>query len=67
LLLAAGFYVYQPSADQITRLTEDADKVRQERQAKIAANFAKLKRDLDEWDANQMVVAQLPTAKFPTC
>ena len=67
LLLAAGFfYVYQPSADQITRLTEDADKVRQERdkKQKIAANFAKLKRDLDEWDAKlKMVVAQLPDSR----
>jgi type IV pilus assembly protein PilO len=64
LLLAMGFfYVYQPSADQISRLTEEATKVREERdkKKKIAANFAKLKRDLEEWDGKlKMVVAQLP-------
>ena len=67
LLLAAGFfYVYQPSADQIAQLTEQTGKVREERdnKKKIAANFAKLKRDLDEWDGKlKMVVAQLPDSR----
>jgi type IV pilus assembly protein PilO len=64
LLLALGFfYVYQPSADQIARLTEEADKIREDRnkKQKIAANLAKLERDLKEWDAKlKMVIAQLP-------
>jgi len=67
LLLAMGFfYVYQPSADQISQLIEEANKVREERdnKKKIAANFAKLKRDLNEWDAKlKMVVAQLPDSR----
>jgi type IV pilus assembly protein PilO len=67
LLLAAGFfYVYQPSSDQITRLTEEAARVRDERdkKKKTAANFTKLKRDLDEWDAKlKLVVAQLPDSR----
>jgi type IV pilus assembly protein PilO len=64
LLLALGFfYVYQPSADQISRLTEEANKIREDRnkKQKIAANLAKLERDLKEWDVKlKMVIAQLP-------
>jgi type IV pilus assembly protein PilO len=67
LLLALGFfYVYQPTADQISRLTEEADKIREDRnkKQKIAANMAKLERDLKEWDAKlKMVVAQLPDSR----
>jgi type IV pilus assembly protein PilO len=64
LLLALGFfYVYQPSADQIAQLTQETEKVREDRnkKQKIAANLAKLERDLKEWDAKlKMVIAQLP-------
>jgi type IV pilus assembly protein PilO len=67
LLLALGFfYVYQPSADQISRLSEEAQTVREDRnkKQKIAANLAKLERDLKEWDAKlKMVVAQLPDSR----
>ncbi len=67
LLLALGFfYVYQPSADRISRLSEEADKVRQDRnkKQKIAANLAALERDLKEWDGKlKMVVAQLPDSR----
>jgi type IV pilus assembly protein PilO len=64
ILLALGFfYVYQPSADQISQLTEEANKVRQDRdkKQKTAANLEALQRDLQAWDAKlKMVVAQLP-------
>jgi type IV pilus assembly protein PilO len=67
LLLALGFfYVYQPTADRITRLTEEANKVREDRnkKQKTAANLARLERDLKEWDAKlKMVVAQLPDSR----
>ncbi len=67
LLLALGFfYAYQPSADQITQLTEEADKIRQEteKKKKIVANMPKLQRDLQEWDAKlKSVVAQLPNSR----
>jgi type IV pilus assembly protein PilO len=67
LLLALGFfYVYQPSADQISRLTEEVNKVRDDRnkKQKIAANLAALERDLKEWDAKlKMVIAQLPDSR----
>lgn len=67
LLLALGFfYAYQPSADKITQLTEEADKIRQEtdKKRKIVANMPKLQRDLQEWDAKlKSVVAQLPNSR----
>jgi type IV pilus assembly protein PilO len=67
LLLALGFfYVYQPRADQISRLTEEVNKVRDDRnkKQKIAANLAALERDLKEWDAKlKMVIAQLPDSR----
>jgi type IV pilus assembly protein PilO len=67
LLLALGFfYVYQPTADQIARLAEEADKIREDRnkKQKIAANLAKLERDLKEWDMKlKMVIAQLPDSR----
>ncbi|MDH3444544.1 MAG: type 4a pilus biogenesis protein PilO [Deltaproteobacteria bacterium] len=67
LLLALGFfYVYQPTADQMTRLTEEAEKIRQETIAKkiIVANLPKLQRDLQEWDVKlKTVVAQLPNSR----
>jgi type IV pilus assembly protein PilO len=67
LLLALGFfYVYQPSADQISRLTDEVNIVREDRnkKQKTAANLAKLERDLKEWDAKlRMVIAQLPDSR----
>ena len=67
LLLALGFfYLYQPSADQVSRLSEEANKVREDRnkKQKIAANLAALERNLKEWDAKlKMVVAQLPDSR----
>jgi type IV pilus assembly protein PilO len=67
LLLALGFfYVYQPSADQISRLTEEANKVREDRnkKQKTAANLPALERDLKEWDTKlKMVIAQLPDSR----
>jgi type IV pilus assembly protein PilO len=64
LLLALGFfYVYQPSADQISRLNEEANKLREDRdkKQKTAANLAALQKNLKEWDAKlKMVIAQLP-------
>jgi type IV pilus assembly protein PilO len=67
VLLALGFfYIYQPSADEISRLTEEATKVREDRdqKQKTAANMAKLERDLKEWDAKlKMVIAQLPDSR----
>jgi type IV pilus assembly protein PilO len=64
LLLALGFfYVYQPSADQISRLNEEANKLREDRdkKQKTAANLAALQKNLREWDAKlKMVIAQLP-------
>jgi type IV pilus assembly protein PilO len=67
LLLALGFfYVYQPTADQISRLTEEAAKARKDRDAKknIVANLGKLQRDLREWDDKlKVVVAQLPDSR----
>jgi type IV pilus assembly protein PilO len=67
LLLALGFfYIYQPSADQISRLTEEANKVREDRnkKQKTAANLPALERDLKEWDTKlKMVIAQLPDSR----
>jgi type IV pilus assembly protein PilO len=67
LLLALGFfYVYQPTSDKISRLTEEANKVREERDKKklVAANFPKLNRDLQEWDVKlKTVIAQLPDSR----
>ena len=67
LLVAVGFfYVYQPTSDQIVRLTEEISKVREERDKKkqIAANMAQLQRDLREWDGKlKTVVAQLPDSR----
>jgi type IV pilus assembly protein PilO len=64
LLLALGFfYVYQPTTDKIGGLTKEANKVREERdkKKKVAANFPKLNRDLQEWDVKlKTVIAQLP-------
>jgi type IV pilus assembly protein PilO len=67
LLVALGFfYIYQPTADQISRLAEEANRVREDRdkKQKIAANMAKLERDLKDWDNKlKMVVAQLPDSR----
>jgi len=67
LLLALGFfYVYQPSADQISRLNEENDKVRQDRdkKQKTASNLTALRQDLREWDAKlKMSIAQLPDSR----
>jgi type IV pilus assembly protein PilO len=67
LLLALGFfYVYQPTSDQISRLNEEAAKVRKDRDTKknIVANLGKLQRDLREWDDKlKVVVAQLPDSR----
>lgn len=67
LLLALGFfYVYQPTSDQISRLSEEANKVREDRdkKQKTAANLPALERDLKAWDAKlKMVVAQLPDSR----
>jgi type IV pilus assembly protein PilO len=67
LLLALGFfYVYQPTSDQISRLSEEANKVREDRnkKQKTAANLPALERDLKEWDAKlKMVIAQLPDSR----
>jgi type IV pilus assembly protein PilO len=67
VLLALGFfYIYQPSADEIIRLTEEANKVREDRdkKQKTAANMAALQRDLQEWDVKlKMVIAQLPDSR----
>jgi type IV pilus assembly protein PilO len=67
LLFAVGFfYIYQPTSDQIGRLTKEVDLIRQDRnkKQKIAANMAKLERDLKDWDAKlKLVVAQLPDSR----
>ncbi len=67
LLMALGFfYVYQPTSDQISRLSEEADKVREDRnkKQKTAANLPALERNLKEWDAKlKMVIAQLPDSR----
>jgi len=67
LLLALGFfYVYQPTTDKIGGLTKEANTVREERdkKKKVAANFPKLNRDLQEWDVKlKTVIAQLPDSR----
>jgi type IV pilus assembly protein PilO len=67
LLMALGFfYVYQPSADRISRLNEENNKVRQDRDKKqrTAANLTALRQDLKQWDAKlKMVIAQLPDSR----
>lgn len=67
LLLAVGYlYIYTPYSEQITKLHEEIDNVRADRDRKraIAANLPKLQRDLREWDVKlKTAVSQLPDSR----
>lgn len=67
LLLAVGYlYVYTPYTEQITKLREEIDTVRADRDRKkaIAANLPKLQKDLKEWDIKlRTAVSQLPDSR----
>jgi type IV pilus assembly protein PilO len=68
ILLLAGdfFYFYAPQADEISRLTDDIENARvdKDRKQKLAANQPKLEKDLRDLDAMlKEAVAQLPDRK----
>lgn len=66
LLMLDFFYLYSPMAEQISRVTEEIENARKQRdiKRKQAANQEKLQKDLREWDALlKEAVAQLPDRK----
>lgn len=67
LLLTVGYlYIYTPHSEQITKLQEEIESVRADRDRKraIAANLPKLQKDLKEWDIKlKTAVSQLPDSR----
>lgn len=66
LVVLDFFYFYSPMAEQISRVTEEIENARKQRdiKRKQAANQEKLQKDLREWDALlKEAVAQLPDQK----